>query len=255
MGRYENLELPPGRLGPFAKSRRTAAVIEAISWPTGPSQEAQVATKLFGHVDKDGYSWEVLLSKPGKEAFRQVRTNPNDMLPRITRDGIEIPYGEAFAGIWNEIENISHTSDGKFAIDMIARFVVACAYMVCHEETTTGSGIWRVSNGPAMERFYTDLEGRVRTTTYLQGNIPLRVFLNLIEAIALQEDVKYFTLNGGVIKGGQGRVNNLITTAGVIRYLTGKESISWLVGSLSRNPPGVLSITQDQLREFFPPIP
>jgi hypothetical protein len=255
MGRYENLELPNGQLGPFAKPRRTAAVLEAISWPKGISQEAQIATKLFDYVDQDGYSWEILLSKPGKEAFRQVRTNPNDMLPRITRDGIEIPYGEAFAGIWNEIENISRTNDGKYAIDLIARFVVACAYMVCHEETMPGSGIWRISDSETMKRFYSDLEGRVRTTTYLQGNIPLRVFLNLIEAIALQEDVKYFTLNGGKFVGGQGRVNTLTTTAGVIHYLTGKKSISWLVGGLSRNPPGVLSITQDQLRQFFPPIP
>ena len=254
MGRYPELELPSGRLGPFAKARRTQAVLEAISWPTGTSQEAQVATTLFAYQDPDGYSWEILLSKPGKEAFRQVRTNPNDMLPRITRDGIEIPYGEAFAGIWNEIENISRTSDGQFAIDLIARFVVACAYMVGHKESVPGSGIWRVSSSPAMERFYADLERRVRTTTYLQGHIPLRVFLNLIEAIALQEDVKYFTLNNGKFVGGQGRVNTLTTTAGVIHYLRGEKSISWLVGGLSRNPPGVLSITQDQLREFFPPI-
>ena len=78
----------------------------------------------------------------------------------------------------------------------------------------------------------------------------MRVFLNLIEAIALQEDVKYFTLNGNQLKANQGRINNLITTAGVIRYLGHLEPISWLVGGLSRNPPGVLSLTQENLRTF-----
>jgi len=81
------------------------------------------------------------------------------------------------------------------------------------------------------------------------------VFLHLIEAIALQEDVKYFTLNGSTLKANQGRTNNLITTAGVIRYLSHLEPISWLVGGLSRNPPGVLSLSQEDLRKYFPPIP
>lgn len=255
MGRYPVLELPAGRLGQYAKPRRTAAVSEAISWPRGESQEAQIATTLYTHTDDFGYRWAIHLSKPGKEAFRQTRNNPNDMIPRITRDDIEIPYGEAFAGIWNEIENISRTGNGQFAIELIARFVVASAFMVCHEEVSPDSGIWRISTSESMQRFYTDLEGCTRTTTYIQGNIPLRVFLFLIEAIALQEDVKYFTLNQNQFVGSQGRVNTLNTTAGVIRYLGGKQSISWLVGGLSRNPPGVFNLTQDQLREYFPPIP
>lgn len=106
-----------------------------------------------------------------------------------------------------------------------------------------------------MQRFYGDLEMCAPMTTYIQGNIPMRVFLNLIEAIALQEDVKYFTLNGNTLKANQGRINNLITTAGVIRFLNRSEPISWLVGGLSRNPPGVLSLSQEDLRRFFPPIP
>ena len=175
------------------------------------------------------------------------------MYPRITRDGIDIPYGESFSGIWNELENISHTSDGKFAVEMIGRFIVAAAYMVSHEEIEPG--IWRLSESDSMKKFYDDLERRVRTTTHIQGNIPIRVFLNMVEAIALQEDVKYFTLNGNKYAGNKGRVNNLLTTAGVIRFLSGNAHISWLVGSLSRNPPGVVSMTQDQIREYFKPIP
>jgi len=255
VGRYPVLELPSGKLGPFAKSRRLAAISEAISWPKGATQSNQVATCVFSYNDASGDRWEVLLAKPGKEAFQPKRTNPNDMFPIIRRSGVDIPYGEAFAGIWNEIEKISTRPGGSFACELLSRFVVACAFMVAHEETAVGSGVWRVSAGTSMQRVYGDIEFQVPMTTYIQGNIPLRVFLNLIEAIALQEDVKYYTLNGYQLKGNQGRINNLLTTAGVIRYLGGLEPVSWLVGGLSRPPSGVLSLSQGDLRKLFPPIP
>lgn len=255
MGRYPALELPAGKLGAFAKSRRLAAINEAITWPKGPTQDKQVATCIYSYADASGDHWEVLLAKPGKEAFRPKRTNPNDMYPVIRRSGVDIPYGEAFAGIWNEIERVSRRPGGDYACEIISRFVIACAYMVPHEEIAAGSGVWRVASSASMDRVYGDLEIRAPVTTHIQGNVPMRVFLNLIEAIALQEDVKYFTLNGNQLKGNQGRVNNLITTAGVIRYLGGLEQISWLVGGLSRNPPGVLSLSQEQIRTLFPPIP
>ena len=82
----------------------------------------------------------------------------------------------------------------------------------------------------------------------------MRVFLNMIDAIALQEDVKYYTLGGNTHPASAGRENNLKTTAGVIRYLCKKESISWLIGGLSRQPPGVLGMTQAEVRSYFSPI-
>lgn len=255
MGRYPTLELPSGKLGPFAKARRLDSIREAIGWPKGPTQDKQVATCVFSFDDTSGDRWEVLLAKPGKEAFQIRRTNPNDMYPIIRRSGVDIPYGEAFAGIWNEIEKVSERPGGNFACELISRFVVASAYMVAHEETAPGSGVWRISTDSSMQRVYSDLEMYAPMTTHIQGNIPLRVFLNLIEAIALQEDVKYYTINGNQLKGNQGRVNNLLTTAGLIRYLGGLEQISWIVGGLSRRPPGVLVLSQEELRKLFPPIP
>ena len=252
MGRYPLLELPHGQLGKFAKPRRVEAIKEAISWHKGPSREAQIATCIFSYTDADGSRWEVVLAKPGKEAFLEKRTNPNDMFPRITRDGIDINYGESFAGIWNELETISKRPDGIYSLELIARFVIACAYMVCHESKVPG--VWRISTSPAMLKFYEDLERRAPTTTHIQGHVPMRVFLNMIEAISLQEDVKYFTLGGNRHPGQKGRENNLKTTAGVLRYLCQKESISWLIGGLSRQPPGVLAMTQAEIREYYPPI-
>jgi hypothetical protein len=255
MGRYPVLELPEGRLGAFSKPRRLAAILEAISWPVGPSREQQVSTPLFRYTDVRGFDWQVVLSKPGKEAFLDKRRNVNDMFPRVLRDGIDINYGESFSGIWDELENIGRSpgGSGAYALELIARFVIAAAYMVGHEEVE--SGIWRMSSAPAMLKFYDDLESLVLSTTVIQGNVPLRVFLNLIEAISLQEDVKYFTVGGNVFPGPKGRQNNLITTAGVIRYLGGGERISWLVGGLSSQPPGVLNMSQASVRAFYPPLP
>ena len=255
MGRYPVLELPEGQLGAFAKQRRLAAIREAISWPSGTSQADQVSTTLFRYRDQRGFNWEVVLSKPGKEAFRSKGRNVNDMYPRLIRDGSDINYGESFAGIWNELENIGKSSSGAgaYALELISRFVIAAAYMVGHEEVEPGK--WRISRGPQMTKFYEDLESLVLSTTFIQGNVPLRVFLNLIEAIALQEDTKYFTLDGEERVSDKGRVNNLKTTAGVIRYLGGAERISWLVGRLSSQPVGVLNLTQSAVRELFPPLP
>lgn len=255
MGRYPALELPDGQLGAFAKARRLAAIREAISWPAGPSREQQVSTSLFEHTDVRGFRWQVVLSKPGKEAFLSQRRNVNDMFPRVLRDGTDINYGESFAGIWNELENIRRSpgGSGAYALELIARFVIAAAFMVGHQEVEPG--IWRISRSPDMQKFYDDLESLVLATTFIQGNVPLRVFVNLIEAIALQEDVKYFTLGNCEYPGQKGRENNLKTTAGVIRYLGGSERISWLVGRLSSQPPGVLNMTQSKIREYFPPLP
>ena len=252
MGRYPILELPEGRLGQFSKQRRLEAINEAISWPKGVSREAQLTTCIFQHTDGDGFKWEVVLAKPGKEAFQEKRRNPNDMFPRITRDGMDINYSESFAGIWNEFESISRTNDGVYALEMISRFVVAAAFMKSHQPDALGN--WRVSTGSEMTKFYDDLERRVPCTTYIHGHVPIRVFLNMIDAIGLQEDVKYFTLANNTFPGNKGRVNNLLTTAGVSHFLCRKAPISWLIGGITRNPPGVLPITQGLIREIFPPL-
>lgn len=253
MGRYPLLELPDGQLGKFSKPRRLAAIEEAISWRKGASRDDKVFTEVFAHVDAHGFRWGISLGKPGKEAFQEKRQNVNDMLPVITRNEQQIQYGESFSGIWNELENIARApgGGGGYALELIARFVIASAHMVAHEELAPG--VWRLNNVGQLADYFSHVESLVSTTTFIQGNIPMRVFLALVDAIGLQEDTKYYTLNGRM-NGNAGRVNNLVTTAGVIRYLQGHEQISWLVGRLSSQPPGVLNLTQRQLREYFPPL-
>jgi hypothetical protein len=253
MGIYPTLEIPSGKLGSISKTRRLEAIEEAISWPRGKSQKNQVHNPLYHFADGRGSKWVVALCKPGKEAFQEKRNNPNDMFPRISRNSTEISYDQFFSGIWEVIEDIGRAENGRYAVELIGRFIAAATYMSCHVEIQPG--VWRISEADDMKQFFNDLDQEVKNTgVRLPGGMPIKVFLYLIESIALQEDVKYFTLEGNKHAGNKGRVNNLLTTAAICRYITGKEKISWLVGGLSRTPPGVFSITQENLREYFPPI-
>lgn len=255
MGLYPSLEIPDGLLGAFAKPRRLASIKEAIMWPSGPSQAKQLPTSLYRFKDKAGVAWEISLTKPGKEAFRENRRNINDMFPRVTQDGKYVDYDPLFAGIWEVFEDISKLKNGEKALELIARYLAASAYMISHKEMKYG--VWRISDEPDMSRFFDDLERLLDSNgkNYLP-NIPIRAFLFLIEAIALQEDVKYYTLENteDLTQSNKGRTNNLLTAAAICRFLTGKESIAWLVGGITKNPPGVFAITQTKLREYFHPL-
>lgn len=255
MGLYPSLEIPEGQLGGFAKPRRLASIKEAISWPSGPSQIKQKSTSLYRYTDVLGTTWDISLSKPGKEAFRDSRQNINDMFPRVAEGAKYVNYDPLFTGIWEVFENISKLENGKDALELIGRYLAASAYMICHKEVSPG--IWRISGEPDMVKFFEDLEQLLQSNgkAYLP-NMPIRTFLLLIEAIALQEDVKYYTLENteDLTQANKGRVNNLLTAAAICRFLTGRESISWLIGGITKNPPGVFAITQAKLREYFHPL-
>jgi hypothetical protein len=255
MGRYPSLEIPDGQLGSFAKPRRLASIREAITWPSGPSQEQQRQTSLYQFRDRTGVIWEVSLCKPGKEAFREQRRNINDMFPRVSRGGKNVDYNPLFSGIWEVFEDISKMENGRDALELIGRYLAASAYMISYEEIRPD--VWRISDAPDMVRFFEDLEGMLSKNGELyKPAMPIRAFLLLIESIALQEDVKYYTLGGSenLTQENKGRVNNLLTNAAICRFLTGKESIAWLVGGVTKNPPGVFAITQAKLREYFHPL-
>lgn len=248
-GRYPRLELPEGRLGPFAKERRLAAINEAIAWPKGPDRQHQIKTVFYEYEDPGtGFTWQVALGKPGKEADQG--TNENDMFPVIRRDGTDITYGESFGGVWAEMEEIHGRPNGNAALEIFGRFFACAAYMACHDEINPG--VWRVSRGPEMEKAFNHLENYVGTTTALQGNIPLRVFAHLIEAIALQEDTKYYTKYGRL--ENRGRINNLQTCASFVACLLGKRSWSWYTGKMSSSPAGICNVSQQELREMYPPM-
>ena len=76
----------------------------------------------------------------------------------------------------------------------------------------------RISYRPQRSRRQIQIRPPIEATSFLQETIgkhyeiPIEVFLHYIDAIAWQEDVKYYTLGRGV-NTDIGRTNNLLTYA------------------------------------------
>ena len=81
--------------------------------------------------------------------------------------------------------------------------------------------------------------------------VPPLVFLHYLNALALNEDVKYFTLGYDITKD-TGRRNNLLTCVNLIGVFLDRVSIVDFAGSFSRQPAGISAISQRKMREIFP---
>ena len=235
----------------MTRSRREAAVQEAIGWLKGTSLKNQKLTSIYTFLEPEtGFSWEVALAKPGKEAFRSGdKGNPNDMYPVLIRDKSILDYSESFGGIWAEMEAVSTRPRGPMALEILGRLFACGAYMLYHNEVSPG--VWRIRDDDEMLKVWSDLENCVAHTSHVQGNIPMRVFIHLVDAIGLQEDTKYYTRNGG-IEGTTGRPNNLATCASFAACLLGRGSWSELCGRMARR--GVAPLSQQAVRQLFPPL-
>ena len=94
---------------------------------------------------------------------------------------------------------------------------------------------------------------------YLQNNLPpiegieIETYLHYLDAIAWNEDTKYYTL-GYDIHSGIGRKNNMLTYAHIIAVLLGKASLAKLCSSFSRPPIGVSAISFDTASTAFPSL-
>ena len=133
-----------------------------------------------------------------------------------------------------------HTN--TLALELLACLFYRAAFMLDHEELEPGC--WRYS---PPDNVLNEIESSVPE----MAGFPTRVFLHLVEMIALNEDVKYRTL-GKNIQSGTGRTNNLSTCAHIRAYLLGRVSLVELLGAFARQPPGVAPLTQTAARELFP---
>ena len=113
-------------------------------------------------------------------------------------------------------------------LEVLASVMFRQAFMVDHKKI---DGNWRLDI-PIASMQYLE-EGKPKNE-----GIPIKAFLYLLEVLALNESVKYFTL-GHEIKTGVGRRNNLLTCCHLIAVLLQKTSLWKFAGSLSRPPSGV----------------
>jgi len=116
------------------------------------------------------------------------------------------------------------------------------AFMLDHEEIEPGC--WRYSPPD-------DVMTEIEKWTPAAANVPIQVFLQLIDTLALNEDVKYQTL-GYEIQKGVGRRNNLATCAHIVAVFLGRASLVRFAGTLARPPSGVAPLSRKAAEQAFP---
>jgi len=177
----DELAVPFGNLGPIARPRRIASITEAVLFPSGSSIEERVYTQLYGPFQDTS----VAVGKPGKEA-NPDRKNPNlnDMTPSLLLGGQDIGYRPSFGDVFSGIQEFASAAggSGSTALQVMGALFFRNAYMLDHIEIEPG--IWRYRPPEASISY-------LEAANPLIGEVPVRTLLHLIEALALNEDVKY----------------------------------------------------------------
>lgn len=220
------------------KILRARSIQEAITWPSGPSQSERTLHPIW-----KGEGYEVGAGKPGKEAKEgRALPNSNDMWPYVKKDGTFPANDATFSNIFREFEHMGKKSE--HSLELLGCLLVRSAYMLDHVETDEG-----IKYVPPE-----DIVTEIRKEIPLTYHVPLAVFLQYIDAIALNEDVKYYTK--GLDRGksyniGAGRQNNLLTCARLIAVLLKREGLVDFADGFSRNR-GVSAMSFARSKECFP---
>jgi hypothetical protein len=234
---FPQLRLPVGFLGPESARRRAASVVEATAWPSGPSV---LEPRFFPVSAIEPY--RICLGKPGKEAAPDYpKRNENDMLPSVILNGQRLRITPSFTDIFNELQVLGLAKRGADALELIAALMVRGAFMVDHKEVREGQ--WRYSPSSEVLDWITEHVASM-------GGIPPAVYIHLVDSVAWNEDVKYYTL-GYDISQGYGRRNNLLTCAHIAAVFLGKASIGAFGGAMASRR-GIAPLSQKRCKELFP---
>jgi hypothetical protein len=225
--------------------RRINRVSEAISWPGGKQEKKKYYT-IFSEK-----KYSIKLGKPGKEAAPKynrcryhdghIGNNPNDMKPSIFKnDELQEQQVASFTDIFDELQKLGRANEE--ALELIACLLFRSAYMIDHKEISPGA--WRYE-------IPTEVLDAITEKLPTANGIPMKVFLHFLDALAWNEDVKYYTL-GFDVRLGYGRKNNLLTCVNLIGVLLNKVPISKFAGSFSRPPAGISAISNREAVTIFP---
>ncbi len=222
------------------KSRKEQLILKGIEL-SGKSEK--------GHFDyhvqwqsSDG-KYKVGVGKFGKEYYLNSiswkdghkANNPNDMRPIVWVDGKEIEFDGSFDHVFNFFQQVSKT-DTK-ALEILGGLMFRNAYLLDHDEN--------LNYCPPQEAI-----DYLNSVIPVYEGISIEAYLQYLEMIAWNEDVKYSTL-GYDVHSGIGRKNNMLTYAHIISILLGKGSLSKLCSAFSRPPVGVSPIPLSLAQETF----
>ncbi|MBI2063988.1 MAG: hypothetical protein HYT65_03300 [Candidatus Yanofskybacteria bacterium] len=222
----------------IARGLREKSIDDAIALKGGRSNDARIFHTLW-RLGK----FEVGVGKPGKEVGRKGdQANSNDMWPYIRENGSFKTESATFRDVFRDLQHTANKS--RRALELLGCLFVRSAFMLDHEIKDN-----KVTYSPPVNI----LEEIEKDVVSLYG-VPLDVFLQYVEMIALNEEVKYYTkgkARGKPYGAGAGRKNNLLTCAHLIAVLLGRaELIDFAYGfSMMR---GVSPMTTKKAKIFFP---
>lgn len=236
--------IPEGSLGeyPFA-ILRAEAIDEAIGWPEGAGQAERTFTSLYRLGE-----FELGISKPGKEAAPGFkRLNVNDMAPTVRMGGIKLLNApESFEHLWGTFESLAKAGDYD-RLALCGVLLLRNAFLLDHVHT--GEGTLRYApNKQAIE--YLGIE------PVESQLLPPGVLTYFLELVALNEDVKYVTLQGGETATAvarvkrTGRPNTLLTSLHAVLAMMRLVPIARLLQAASRGR-GVAPITSLEARTLL----
>jgi len=241
------LKINEKKLNRFALQRRLDTVQESISWEKGPNTEDEIIKVLYRFGDN-----YIAVGKPGKEASSNYKgcknyitgektNNPNDMHPIIFLDGKKIEDNLDFIGMFERLEG--YFRDDFFALELLGMLFYRNAFLLDHFKDKFGN--WRYKPPKSIIELINDRISKIK-------DMPTEIFIFFLEVIALNEDVKMFTLGHSNLIEDYGRVNTLLTFAHLILVFLGKRLLSKFAGSFARQPAGVAPMPKTKVFEYFP---
>lgn len=221
-----------------AKPLRVKSIDDAVLLSGGPSHK-----EMHYHVLWRGRGYEVGVGKPGKEKERKSKNpNINDMWPFIRKGGVFEEKSASFDDIFNELEHMGNRS--RYALELLGCLLARSALMLDHE--IVEDNVIYLPPKMVMDEISKDIPTMFK--------VPLDVFLQYLEAIALNEDIKYqrrLNMNGKPYGKSAGRPNNLLTCAHLIAVLLEKTSIVGFATGFAKQR-GVSALQPKQLSGCFP---
>jgi len=231
--------MPPSQRGVYAK--RLNRMEEAMSWPVGTFENKTYTTYYKGG------EYEIRLGKPGKESLESYRgtRNPHDMRPEIFKNGENLNLAATFGDVIYDLEEVAKVE--KYCVELLAVLMFRSAFLLDHQESRDASGnlIYRYAPNQEVIDYVTE---RIP----LIYSVPPIVFLQYIDAIALNEDIKYHYKGFDLSRVSTGAKNNYLTYVLLTTVITGDVPVSVIAAKLLRS--NVAAIGINHARDILPHV-
>jgi len=220
---------PPSQSVVYQK--RLNRIKEAISWPIGTFENKEYTTIWSG---EQGY--EIKLGKPGKESQTNYagQLNIHDMRPDIFHQGENLNLAATFGNVIYDLEEVARTD--RYCVELLAVLFFRSAFLLDHKEhrDETNKVFFRYEPNLEVVKYITE------RIPELHGMPPI-VFLQYIDAIALNEDVKYYSKGKNLKHQNTGGKNNYLTYVMITAVMTGDLPISAIASKLLRSNVSAIS--------------